>query len=111
MINAMLLADPFHGLELKVFQVDVLGLSVFSELAIVLLEFLARTPFLAGDKGPLLDFVPSVLFLECVQRVLGLHACVSQRNWVHIILLRFSTKVISGVPDFFLLLPSLFGRH
>ena len=69
----------------------MLGLSLLPELALVLLEFLARTPFLTRNEGPLLDFVPSVLFLECVQRVLGLHTCVSQRNRVHIISLRFST--------------------
>jgi len=44
----------------------MLRLSLFFQLSIILFEFLARTPFIAGDEGALLEFVPSVLVLECV---------------------------------------------
>ena len=80
-----------HGSELELLQINMLRLPLLLQLSLVLFEFLARTPFVAGDEGALLEFVPSVLVLECVYCVLGFHTCVSQRHRVRIISLRFGT--------------------
>ena len=42
----------------------MLRLPLILELSLVLFEFLAQTPFIAGDEGELLEFVPSVLVLK-----------------------------------------------
>ena len=43
-----------HGSELELLQINMLRLPLLLQLSLVLFEFLARTPFIAGDEGALL---------------------------------------------------------